>query len=680
VEFDYQWPWPALCATIRNIDTVHSVIFTYFPQLALPVLVHPHAGPSIQNAPQAQPDSQLQPQTQTLEGLWWKQEPNVSGFVALSNPGAKDVVANLAISDAQGNPIGQHTVAVSPHGTKMVALDELPSATGASGGLRLTYAGPENGILVSAGLRDDASGYSANIPFAQAPALGDTAATMSYAELGLMIGAADPMLSFPAGTTFRPYTVVRNISNRPAVITPNLWWMMGGAPGNAVLPQITVAPYQSVNLDLLSFLTEAGLKNFNGSVNLVLDVTASAPRGAVLISSGSVDEKNTYVFQVFPESTKQSIGKNLSYWSTANGDDTMVTLWNPADEAQDFVFTLFYSGGHYLHPLHLEPRATLMFNVSEIIHTQLPDSEGNVIPLGVHGGSAEITGPQGENEYILVAMDVGTYNVQKATCGPFCKTCQGAVDSWVTDDPFATPLGTNHQLTFTVQNHSGTQVNDTNNGGGGWTSSNTSVATVNSGLVAPVAAGALTAFVGDTDFPLFATMCSGTQIGMTCPFETGVSGEAPGAVQVPTYFFSPGAVQTGTPPACMIAGYTGYFLDVSYYVADANSNRVNQSGMAPGENLGDGKGWRDAYATPPTTGSTGGFDDTPFGACYQTTVHHCEPGPPQSFRVTNNGKVSSIMTNTTSRKCTDGLQLVIQGNPPGQTPDQNKTYTFGNTQ
>ena len=57
VEFDYQWPWPALCATIRNIDPVHSVIFTYFPQLALPVLVHPHANPSVQSVPQPQPDN-----------------------------------------------------------------------------------------------------------------------------------------------------------------------------------------------------------------------------------------------------------------------------------------------------------------------------------------------------------------------------------------------------------------------------------------------------------------------------------------------------------------------------------------------------------------------------------------------------------------------------------------------
>jgi hypothetical protein len=67
-----------------------------------------------------------------------------------------------------------------------------------------------------------------------------------------------------------------------------------------------------------------------------------------------------------------------------NGDDTMVTLWNPADEAQDFVFTLQFSGGRYHLPIHLEARATEMFNVSEVARNQLP----NLVSSGVTEGSA----------------------------------------------------------------------------------------------------------------------------------------------------------------------------------------------------------------------------------------------------------------------------------------------------
>jgi hypothetical protein len=652
VEFDYQWPWPALCATIRNIDPVHSIIFNYNLQLGIPPLVHSHPNPSAQDA-QPQSDDALQPQTQTLEGLWWKQEPRVSGFVALSNPGAQAVVANLAVSDAQGNSIGQHTVTVSPNGTKMVTLDELlPSAAGSSGGLRLTYTGPENALLVSAGLRDDASGYSANIPFASTPTPADTATTVSYAELGLMTGAADPMLSFPTGTVFKPYTVVRNISSRSAVITPNLWWMAGSAPGNAALPQLTLAPYQSLNLDLSFFLAQVGMKNFNGSVNLVLDITASAPRGAVLVSSGSVDQKNTYVFQVVPESAKPSMAKSLSYWSTANGDDTMVTLWNPADEAQDFVFTLFFSGGSYLHPVHLEPRATLMFNVSELIHSQLPDSEGNVIPLGVHDGSAEISGPQGESQYILVAMDAGTYNVQKATCGTWCRTCQGAVDSWVYDNPFALPMRLTHQLSLTVQYHSGTQVNDT--GSAGWNSSNTSVATVNNGLVTAVSAGSLSANAFDDSFPLYSSGCYNYSID--CPLYTGTGGSAPGIVQQPTslrvlsdttvidmsYLNDPGCTN----------GSWGIAIAIHYQVLDQNGLTISSFQMEPQEedpilhlNTWGDIGPSGYPGTSQFTDGNGQFWDAPLGGC--------NPGAPFSFTDT---QYISILVNGTRYPATGGVR------------------------
>jgi hypothetical protein len=76
------------------------------------------------------------------------------------------------------------------------------------------------------------------------------------------------------------------------------------------------------------------------------------------MASGSVDQQNTYVFQVISQTIGESVATGVSYWSNGNGDDTMVTLWNPADEAQDFTFTLFFSRGHYKYPMHLGPKAT----------------------------------------------------------------------------------------------------------------------------------------------------------------------------------------------------------------------------------------------------------------------------------------------------------------------------------
>jgi hypothetical protein len=200
------------------------------------------------------------------------------------------------------------------------------------------------------------------------------------------------------------------------------------------LPQFQVLPGRTDVVDVPSLIALAGLKSFNGSVNLTFDVQGVP--GSLLMAAGSVDQRNTYVFEVAPTMIQESQAISLSYWDTVNGNDTMVTIWNPADEVQDFVFRLSFTGGHYNFPIHLGPRASYTFNISEVINNQIPDAEGNIIPPDVHAGSADLQGTHGESEDILVAMEAGTYNVNKATCTMRCRTCHGSVSFWVQTVPF----------------------------------------------------------------------------------------------------------------------------------------------------------------------------------------------------------------------------------------------------
>ena len=479
VELDYQWAWPIVCAMVKSVDAVHSVIFNYGMTAPL-------------NAPPSPGRIASPGLTHNFEGMWWKQEANVTGFVALSNITEQTINATLKITDDKEGDIGDHTISVSPHGTKVVSLSELPTATSTVGGVYLTYTGPENGLVVNGALEDDAVGYSARLPIhvlPQVPADGQPPAALQVgvAELGLMNGAADPMMNFPVGTIFAPYSVIRNVSNQVATATPTIWWMAGGTAHSALLPQMTLSAHQTFSLNVPAMLATAGLKNYSGSLNVTLDT--SAPQGGLVFAGGSVDQKNTYVFEVLPSGFGESSAKTVSNWSTGNGDDTMVTVWNPADEAQDFTFTLFYAGGQYLHPIHLEPRATLVFDISELTKNATPDVAGNVVPAGVYQGSAEISGTQSEQEHILVAMDVGIYNVQKATCNGTCPTCMGFTSGSIAVDPFAIPIGGQTQETLYMQMGSGGQnsVPSTN-----WASSNTSMATVSSGMVTGVGVGSLT--------------------------------------------------------------------------------------------------------------------------------------------------------------------------------------------
>jgi hypothetical protein len=478
VEIQYRWSWDALCVTVENVDVPHSVIYAYG--------LRPGSQPNAQSQDQAL--ATVPPHV--LEGMWWKQEPNVTGFVALSNVSTQTISASVQVSDNQSNPVGEQAITVSPHGTKLIRLSELQQSAALEGGIRITYGGSEDDLIANGGLEDIATGYSAALPLRLAATMQEDLPASGYAALGLMTGAADPMMSFPEGTSFSPYSLMRNISGKPISVTPTLWWMeAGAAPHSARLGVVQLAPYQTHSLNLPALLSAAGLKNFNGSFNLVLDVQGG-PIQALLVASGSVDKKNTYVFEVGSAGIQESQARSLSYWSIGNGDDTMVTLWNPADEAQNFVFTLFFTGGHYNFPVHLGPRATYMFNVSEIVHNQIPDAEGNVVPASIREGSARLSGPKGENQHILVALGAGTYNVVKATCVLMCSNCVGPSDFFIIDDPFSVSVSGTHQLQFYSQYLNGLQYNIT--GSSSWSSSATSVATVSVGLVSGVSGGSLT--------------------------------------------------------------------------------------------------------------------------------------------------------------------------------------------
>jgi hypothetical protein len=526
VEIDYKWPWDALCVTVRSVDVQHSVVFSYN---LLP------------KAPNAQNEGSADPQPRTLEGMWWKHEPDVTGFIAISDTSSKSISANVQVLDKQANVLGTHTVTVSPYGTKVVNLPEMQMTPVSEGGVRVSYMGPEHGLLVSGGLEDPSTGFSANLPLHSPPKPSEKSATLTYAAVGFMTGEADPMMRFPAGTRFTPYFVLRNVTSQAYSIQPKLYWVENAASHSIQLPQVSIPPSAAMDLNLASLMSASSLRNFNGSITLTFDFEGQ--RGALVMAGGSVDQKNTYVFEARPQQVSESAARGLSYWSTANGDDTMINLWNPADEAQDFVLTLYFSGGHYKYPLHLEPRAAMMLNVSEIIQNQVPDEDGNLVPPSIHEGSAEISGQQGEYQRILVTIDAGIYNVQKATCVPICLECIGATEGWIDANPFAVSVSGTTQETFTVQYKTGTQYNMTSSAS--WGTSNSGIGTVKAGLVTGVAAGAFTVSAG-VEQELNGEVCQPEQDGPpTCP-ETLVSAPpAPGNVPKITGI-APGSGQAGS--------------------------------------------------------------------------------------------------------------------------------------
>ena len=513
-ELEYNWAWDPICGMIRVLDTTRSVVFTF----------------GFGTPESLNPQSQHTPGPQITEGMWWKQEPNVTGFLALANTTSRPITSKIEVSDSHASALGSRTITIAPQGMETLDLLELQSASTNAGGIRVSYIGEQDALIVSGGLEDVGVGYSANIPFAPpahpAPPMAKPTVPQGIAELGLMSGAADPWMHFPAGTIFTPYSVLRNATNRPISVTPTLWWTEDEAPKSFDLPQFTMAPLETRSLDVLALLASAGLKNFSGSVNLDFDTQGQT---GLLLASGAVDQTFNYVFPVVARGIVPSASKSISYWSTGNGDDTMVTMWNPADEEQSFIFRIVFAGGHYDRLVTLGPRATYMFDVSEIMAAPGPDLEGNATPPGTQEGSAEILGIEADNQSILVAVDSSVYNVRKATCYQQCTTCNGTTSYLVAASPFNVGVGSTASEQLQAQWNTGTEYNYTS--GATWNSSNTSVATVPSpGEAQGVSGGNFTLSAYISNIPIYANDCSPSP---ECPINGGGGGQAPGDSQVP---------------------------------------------------------------------------------------------------------------------------------------------------
>lgn len=218
VELQYSWPWVPLCAMIRNLDATHSLIFTFGYET--PATLSSQSSLAIQSAPQVE------------EGLWWKHEANVTGFLTLSNTAPQPIKTLVQVTDNHAKVLGTYNVTVSAEGTKTLNLQELQTAPTNEGGIRVSYVGPSEALLINGGLEDPSVGYSANLRLAPLqhplPPMSHASTQQGIGELGLMVGAADPMMRFPAGTTFTPYSVLRNVSTSPISVTPALWWMQAG--------------------------------------------------------------------------------------------------------------------------------------------------------------------------------------------------------------------------------------------------------------------------------------------------------------------------------------------------------------------------------------------------------------------------------------------------------------------
>lgn len=170
--------------------------------------------------------------------------------------------------------------------------------------------------------------------------------------------------------------------------------MPAGAMRTLPVPAIHLAAGESRRIPLgqLASRIERSMEIGSSAEGLSLNWSAASRGGPgnLLMSTGSADARETYVFAVMPERAAPGIGMKLPYWSTAGDDDTMVSLWNQGGVAEDLVLRLTSADGQHAYklPVHLDGGGSSMVDVKMLRQAGVPDADGHLLPEDAQFGSA----------------------------------------------------------------------------------------------------------------------------------------------------------------------------------------------------------------------------------------------------------------------------------------------------
>jgi len=422
-----------------------------------------------------------------IEGIWWLPAASSTDYLILSNPLKKKVTGSLVLSSSSAAS-RRLPVSIEPGETKRFDVRELvgPSSNAAMGGLSLVLPKKEV-ISATQVVFDEVTGLAATMKlFYREP--GDKIESHLLRAPMMALTQPDRGLAFPRDTTLSPRIFLRNAGSTSTQFALSVDWRTESRSGNFPFPRLTLSPGQ-VRVISLAEYQKAGqipLDASWGVVNL-----AYTGRSADLVPVAiSYDEDNRYGLQTpFSEALSRMWAGGM--WHVDPTHNTLITTGNGGTETTAAEVTLFYNGGKSKYRIEkmLAPGQQLWLDVGHLVHDQVPDSDGHVLPPDTMTGSYELrdldhayVGQLYEGKLI---MDK-TYGHAAYGCG----TCCGLYDVVLDPSPFDGPTGIANNDYIHATEQCGGLVGDYTGGGYNWASSNTAVATLPNRTLHTVAVGA----------------------------------------------------------------------------------------------------------------------------------------------------------------------------------------------
>lgn len=478
---------------------------------------------------------------------------------------------------------------------------------------------------------------------------------MTLTHVGLMVGAPEPMMGFPSGTRFTPYLALRNATEKELSLAATLYLPSGAA---VTVPIAPLKPLEARQVDGRNLLAAAGLKSFSGIVTLTLSFTGMPTD--LLDAAGSIDGSGSYVLEVDSKTAEPSLSKDIPFWTVGEGQDTMLSVWNPTGAEEDIVLTIYFraTATPYRLPIHLAPFASSMIDLAQTI-AQFPD----LPPRRVQEGSMSLASPQGPTAPMTLGASVGIFDASTGTCFWGCLDCSGYYQMTVM--PGSANLFPTQSTSF--------EAYGLFSGGGeyaipaNWSSNSPSVATVNNGDVTAQGISGSAGIIATTTLQLAGQICEYNPNCADLPW-TQVGASASVTVYPPTYLtvsvgskitYNGGAVYTPDGQLFKPAPCYGYSRAYTYQIWSSGAGAFTQPNTSATENN------TTTSANPKTLGLTpSSTTGTLQGYFYdiQANCTKAAPGPPAGTYAKGTQQISisvgpyrysNVQTNTIDMEATD---------------------------
>jgi hypothetical protein len=358
--------------------------------------------------------------SEALEAAWWMPRKSTA-IIALGN--ITDTPTSAIVTFGDGD---SETVSLAPHGTEIIRHKHSNDAGTESVGIQLT--GMPGSIIPTGVIASKNGSFNSTLRFYDIK----RAKQANLFANGLRLA------------NITPHMVLRNSGSDSVIAQPkfiSLEGIGGGAP--VVLPEINLAPSETIEVDLSTLLLAAKSRNDLDVVSV--QVSSSGAPGSLIGSVYGINDRTGVNYEVPLRDSGPIRSMTGAYpWKITKDYTTIVYITNISDREAGFVSQVNFDGGKFvIDPRKLAPGETAVFDLQKIRNAQTKDNEGRSMPNGVtlgqfkwavHGLTDGKVTLIGRTEMVSPSQQVSTSYSCSESCPPYY---------WGTIEPFPGSLEVN---------------------------------------------------------------------------------------------------------------------------------------------------------------------------------------------------------------------------------------------